>query len=135
MSRNAGFAVNANLSFDSAFRASMYQAATQIASWAVAAAFVFAMASRGVMLFLATVSGPKAAKAAGAHKAQQIEQENPIFCSASTKTGAFVTCVSDLAEVRRRHAERLSEQGVSDVPIAISEPTPFKSQPALGYVP
>jgi hypothetical protein len=28
------------------------------------------MASRGVMLFLATVSGPKAAKAAGAHKAQ-----------------------------------------------------------------
>jgi hypothetical protein len=87
MSRNAGFAVNANLSFDSAFRASMYQAATQIASWAVAAAFVFAMASRGVMLFLATVSGPKAAKPADAHKAQQIEQEDPVFCSVDQNRG------------------------------------------------
>jgi hypothetical protein len=43
---------------------------------------------------------------------EEISQENDLFCKKigmARGTDAFATCASDLAEVRRRHANRISE--------------------------
>ena len=79
------------------------------------AAFLFAAASLAIVALYMVVNGPQSAKVAELQTAREIENENVAFCrklGVDQNSAKFVTCADGLADIRRRHAERLSEPGV-----------------------
>ena len=79
------------------------------------AAFLFAAASLAIVALYMVVNGPQSAKVAELQTAQEIENENVAFCrklGVDQDSAKFVTCADGLADIRRRHAERLSDPGV-----------------------
>ena len=79
------------------------------------AAFLFAAASLAIVALYMVVNGPQSAKVAELQTAREIENENVAFCrklGVDQDSAKFVTCADGLADIRRRHAERLSDPGV-----------------------
>jgi hypothetical protein len=86
----------------------------KIASFVGSAAFLFAAASLAIAALYMVVNGPQLAKVADLQSAQEIENENVAFCrklGLDQDSAKFVTCADGLADIRRRHAERLSDPG------------------------
>jgi len=87
----------------------------KVASCVGSAAFLFAAASLAIVTLYMVVNGPQSAKVAELQTAQEIENENVAFCrklGVDQDSAKFVTCADGLADIRRRHAERLSDPGV-----------------------
>jgi hypothetical protein len=63
------------------------------------------------MLVAALIYGPEARAAAERDKAIAIEQENHAFCTGlghKPTSEVYVRCTAALADIRRRHEERLT---------------------------
>ena len=87
----------------------------KVASCVGSAVFLFAAASLAIVTLYMVVNGPQSAKVAELQTAQEIENENVAFCrklGVDQDSAKFVTCANGLADIRRRHAERLSDPGV-----------------------
>ena len=87
----------------------------KVASYVGSAVFLFATASLAIVMLYMVVNGPQSAKVAERQTAQEIENENVAFCrklGVDRDSAKFVTCADGLADIRGRHAERLSDPGV-----------------------
>jgi anti-sigma-K factor RskA len=77
-----------------------------------AVAYVAALAGAVIYVFIHVfINGPAIRAAIESHDAEQIDQENTVFCQnfdMARGTDAFATCASHLADIRKRHAERLA---------------------------
>ena len=92
-----------------------YRTAAKVASCVASIACALAAGLLCVMLVVILADGPEMAKRAERERSQQIEQENLGFCEnfgIYRNTTRFADCAKGLTEVRRRHAERISEPGV-----------------------
>jgi hypothetical protein len=79
--------------------------------WAGSAAFALSALALAYMLAGALINGPQARAAAERDRAIAIEQEDQTFCSSlniSPTNEMYARCRSGLADIRRRHEERLS---------------------------
>jgi hypothetical protein len=80
-------------------------------------AFMAAAVVVGVWILVhALINGPKARAMIEQQNASQIAQENLAFCGkfgGVPGTSAFNTCADELAQIRRRHQERMdSDLGI-----------------------
>ena len=84
---------------------------TSAAGWLFDIALAVAVAAFcWIMTSLAT-NAPHARAVAGLQAAAEIDAENHAFCGKLNllpKSGPFVTCIRELARVRRSHEERLN---------------------------
>jgi len=82
--------------------------ARRILTWASGLVYVGALTVTGIYML---VNGPAIRAAANSYTAEQIQQENTAFCQRlgiPRGTEAFATCASVLADVRKRHEDRVT---------------------------
>ena len=104
-----------SLSLASSFRANTLYHPAKVASWIGRAALASAAASLAILILYMVVNGPRLAELAEVQRAQEIERENLAFCQKfgiDRNSANFAACAEDLAAIRRRHAERISEPGL-----------------------
>jgi len=78
------------------------------------AAVVYVAALALVIIWL-MINGPALREAAERHKAEQIDQENTLFCQKfgmARGTNDFAKCADYLEEIRKRQTDRLNADAV-----------------------
>ena len=89
--------------------ASAYRSVRGVVARVAAAVYVVAIAA---MCAYAIIYGPKMREMLDRQKSEQIDQQSRFFCQKfgmDPGTTSFAVCVNDLAEIRRRHEERLNQ--------------------------
>jgi hypothetical protein len=79
--------------------------------WLFGAVLVAILGSVLWMFISVKVNGPKMRAMIESQKAEELEQENRVFCAkfgVTFGTSTFATCASELAQIRRQHEERLN---------------------------
>jgi hypothetical protein len=79
-------------------------------AWISGAAYLAAVSGMAIYMI---INGPAIWAAREAYNAAQIDQENTQFCQKfgmPRGTDSFATCVGYLADVRKRHAERVARE-------------------------
>jgi len=82
-----------------------------ILRWVGTGAFAFFAVALVYMLITSLIYGPAARAAAEREEAMAIEKESRIFCSGLGLVAGselYARCTDGLAEIRRRHQERLT---------------------------
>jgi hypothetical protein len=79
-----------------------------------AAAGVYVAILAFVVIWL-TINGPALQQAADRHRAEQIDQENTLYCEKfgmSRGTDNFDKCAGYLEEIRRRQTDRINTESI-----------------------
>jgi hypothetical protein len=100
--------MTSNVSTGSIGYAGTHPTARKFLAWAPGVAYVGALA---VVVIYMIINGPAIRAATESHKAEQIDQENTLFCEKfgmARGTDAFATCASYLADLRKRNEERVT---------------------------
>jgi hypothetical protein len=99
---------NASVSGSGSGNAVAHHAARTIVAWAPGVAYVAAVGAVVIYMF---IYGPAIRAEAESRNVEEIDQENTLFCQKfgmPRGTDAFATCVSYLADIRKRDEKRVS---------------------------
>jgi hypothetical protein len=82
----------------------------RVAPWLVGGAYVVGLAAVCTVLI---VNGPQLRAVAEAQKAEEINQENKVFCrkfGMGPETNGYTECSANLMQIRERHERRVASE-------------------------
>lgn len=82
-----------------------------LSRWLFGALLAAVLGSLFWMFISVKINGPKMRAMIESQKAEELEQENRVFCAkfgVTFGTSTFASCADELARIRRQHEERLN---------------------------